>query len=334
MNEIKNFNSAVKYISNKYRDMFLSLDDEFKINTYEIRFRSDRPVSFIGAYGTKFLSADGNICKCPDNPLKFSYEDIKDTFNRICAYSVYAFQKCINRGYIPMENGNRAGVCGTAVCEKDNIISVKDITSINVRISKEIKGLADELLMSANPEQESFIIAGPPSSGKTTLIRDIARQISSGKNEKYIKTAIIDERREISGISNGIITNDVGFSSDVLDSYPKSDAIDIAVRTLSPEVIICDEVATDYEIAAIRNGVNCGVNFIVSVHVAGEEDIYIRKQIRELLMTYSFKKLFLLGTGENIGKIIKEYNSEEIINEIRHRYGNASDNFAAWHKQR
>ncbi len=324
MHGAENFDNAVKYISKRIRAFLEEIPPSVKSDTYEIRLRSGRPVSLFGAYGTLFVGCDGKISMDYTSSVISSPEEVRDIFNRICSYSIYTFQRCINRGYIPLENGNRAGVCGTAVCENDSITSVKDITSVNIRLAREVVGCADSIISRADFDKESIIIAGAPSSGKTTLIRDITRQLGGGLNGKYRKICVIDERREISGIMNGVITNDIGITTDVLDSYPKSEAIDIAVRTLSPEIIVCDEVSTEYEINAVKSGVNCGAKFIVTVHAGNEEEIFSRKQIEELISTFSFSKLFLLDRGENIGKIKREYDTGEILNEInRRRNGNA-----------
>lgn len=316
MSGAQNFNSAAKFVSTVIREKLLNIPETIKKQTYEIRLRSMKPLSLVGAYGTLFLNIDASLSGITENAIIITSEDIKDTFNRICAYSIHTFQRFVNNGYIPMENGNRAGVCGTAVCENGMITNVKDISSINLRIAREIKGCADEILNFFPGEISSFIIAGAPSSGKTTIIRDIARQLSSGRNGKYVRTALIDERREISGIINGYASSDVGICTDILDSYPKSEAIDIAVRTLSPQLIICDEISSVKEVEAIKRGINCGVKFIVTVHAGSEEELFLRTQIEELLMTYTFEKVFLLGTGENIGRVMKETDSREILNEI------------------
>lgn len=316
MNKIAGYNSAVNYISKSLREYLHSIPDEIKEQTQEIRLRSEKPLMIYGTFGTYFLNKNSGFSINTENAVITKHNDVTDTFNRICSYSIYSFQSCINSGYIPMENGNRAGICGTAVIENGAISSVRDISSINIRISQEIKGCSNEILSHISDFNESIIIAGPPSSGKTTIIRDIARVVSSGMNGRFLKTVLIDERREISGTIGGIATNDVGISTDVLDSYPKHDAIDIAVRTLSPEVIICDEISTEDEIKAITSGINCGVRFIVTVHAGSEEELLNRNQIERLLLTYSFKKLFLIGTGQNIGKTKKIYDTRELLNEI------------------
>lgn len=321
----ENFDSALSSVSPRLRKILSGLSYEIKNTTYEIRMRSERPLTLIGKYGTVFIFENSTCTgKYSKDCVKVSAEEIKDTFNRVCSYSIHTFQRSINNGYIPMQNGNRAGVCGTAVCDKDNVVNVKDITSLNLRISKQIIGSADDILPIFEESTGGVIIVGTPNSGKTTVLRDLIRQLSSGKSGKYYKVCAIDDRREISAVCDGIVTNDIGITCDILDSYPTAKAIDIAVRTLSPDIIACDEISTEEEVAAITKGVNCGVRFIVTMHAGNYEELLERKQLEELLETRSFAKVILLGTGESIGKIKAVYDSKELINEIYlHRVGGA-----------
>ena len=312
-----NFDSAALSVSPRLRKILGELSAEIKNTTYEIRLRAERPLTLIGKYGTVFIHENAT-CSGKPSPecVKVSSEEIRDTFNRICSYSIHTFQRSINNGYIPMSKGNRAGICGTAVCENGIITNIKDISSLNLRISRQIKGCADEISKLFSDCERGMIIAGPPNSGKTTILRDLVRQISSGKTGSFYKVCVIDERREISAVYDGIITNDVGMTSDVLDSYPMAQAIDIAVRTLSPDIIVCDEVSTPEEIKAISQGVNCGVRFVLSVHAGSHEDILSRKQLEQLLDTGAFEKVVLLGSKESIGKVRQVYDAGELLNEI------------------
>ena len=315
MRNIQNFDSAIKNIVDRIRNNLEILPESIKASTYEIRLRANRPVCLVGEYGTAFSTEDGKISIDNINKscITASVSDVKDTFNRICSYSIHTFQRSINNGYVPMSGGCRAGICGTAVCENGKIINVKDISGINIRIAKQILGCCKEILDIF--DGESLIIAGAPNSGKTTVLRDLIRCLANGETGKFYKVSVIDERKEIASVIDGIAMNDIGYTSDVLDAYPKNQAIDIAVRTLSPEIIACDEVMTDDEIRAIKSGVNCGSKFIVTVHADSEEEIISRKQIEELLGTYSFSKLILLDS-RNIGKIKKVYEVGELNYEI------------------
>ncbi|MBE6747137.1 MAG: stage III sporulation protein AA [Ruminococcaceae bacterium] len=306
---------AINLLPSRVREILTQLSPEIMNTAYEIRLRENRPLTLFGKYGTVFIDEKG-ICssKFSDSSIIISKDEINECFGRICEFSVHSHQKDINNGFVTTDFGNRVGICGTAVCENGVIRSIRDITSLNIRIAKEFFGCADGLINDFNGE--SLIIAGPPNSGKTTVLRDFARQLSNGKTGRYIKTAVIDERREISAKFGGQIINDLGITCDVLDSYPKKDAIDIAVRTLSPEFIICDEISTLEEIESIKRGINCGVKFAVTVHAGSIDEILHRRQIEELIDTYSFRKLYLLDNSDNIGRIKAEYDIGELRNEI------------------
>lgn len=321
MNE--NFDSAASSVSPRLRKILLSLSDEIKRTTYEIRLRAEKPLCLVGRYGNVFLFEDSTCTsKLDKGCVNVSSEEVKDTFNRICSYSIHTFQRSINSGYIPMMRGNRAGVCGTAVCDASGITGVKDVSSLNLRISREIKGCADEIVTLLKESEGGIIIVGAPNSGKTTVLRDLVRQISSGKLGEFLKVCAIDARREISAVYDGIVTNDLGVTCDVLDAYPPAEGIDIAVRTLSPDIIAGDEISTDEETDAIIRAVNCGVKFVLTLHAGSYREMLSRKQLQRLLQTNAFEKVVLLSTGESIGKVKEVYDSKELINEIYlHRIG-------------
>lgn len=315
MNE--NFNSAVALLSPRLRNILADLSDEIKNTTYEIRLRAGKPLNLMGKYGAVFVFENSTCSGKPsDGCVSVSHEEIKDTFNRICSYSIHTFQRSINSGYIPMKGGNRAGICGTAVCSGETVTNVKDISSINIRISKQVFGCGDEITSLVSRSNHGLIIAGPPNSGKTTVLRDVIRQVASGKLGEFYKVCAIDERREISAVCDGMVTNDLGITCDVLDSYPIAQAIDIAVRTLSPDIIACDEISTQQEVNAITKAVNCGVRFILTLHSGSYSELISKKLLEQLLSTNAFDKVVLLSSGESIGKVKQVYDAGALRNEI------------------
>lgn len=312
-----NFNIAVASLSPRLRGILNGLSDEIKDSTYEIRMRSGKPLNLMGKYGAVFIFENSTCSGKPSKDSVYvSAEEIKDTFNRVCSYSIHTFQRSINSGYIPMKGGNRAGICGTAVCDGERITNIKDISSLNLRISRQVKGCADELTKLLSSTERGLIIAGPPNSGKTTVLRDLIRQAASGKLGQFYKVCAIDERREISAVCDGIVTNDLGITCDVLDSYPIAEAIDIAVRTLSPDIIACDEISSSKETEAIVRAVNCGVRFILTLHSGSYSELISKKLLSQLIETKAFDKVVLLSSGESIGKIKQIYDAGELRNEI------------------
>lgn len=225
-----------------------------------------------------------------------SKRSIFDTFQNICSFSVYSRQQEINNGYITLKGGHRAGICGTAVINNGSITNIKDITSINIRIAREIKGCSDELYAKVKPFG-GVLICGAPSSGKTTLIRDFARRLSYD-----YKVSLIDERSELASAVAGAFQNDVGMC-DVFDSYIKSDAITQAVRSMSPDIIVCDEISTLSDVSALTYGVNSGVAFVATIHADDIESLKRRSFAREIIRTGAFSQIVFLDTRKNAGQI-------------------------------
>lgn len=320
MNNI--FDTALWAVSPKLKKILFELSEKVKSDTYEIRLRADRPVMLYGKYGSMFFCRDASLTKHSDDNIYIcSNAELNDTFNRLCGYSIHTYQQDINNGFVTVKGGHRVGICGTAVCNGyGDIVSIKDVTSLNIRIARNIKGCSDVVVKSLLSESDkSVIIAGAPSSGKTTLLKDLAENLSSGRQLDLKKVSVIDERCELSA-------NAYEYNADLLCSYPKDKAIMCALRTLSPEYIICDEIGSNKDIDSIIQGVNSGVNFIVSVHSFDIEDFLRRPQTQALLETRCFKNVVLLNSANEPCRIKEIYDAEELLYEVYRRRAGVFDN--------
>lgn len=279
----------------------------------EIRLRNSGPVVIVNSYGSSFVTKNGRLTQILSDQCIYSAEyEITDTLNKCCGYSLHTHTKDLLNGFVTIPSGARVGVCGTAVYENGKIKSVKDISSVNIRIPRNVKGASDEIIKAVfNHGLQNLLIVGPPSSGKTTIIKDLAYQISDGRLGKYYKVCVADERMEISGSREFL-----GPNTDVIKGYPKAKAIDIAVRTMSPEVIICDEVGFNGETDEILHGINCGVKFIITAH-ANEYDFNSRNDLLSLCKIGQINKIVFLSGSNMPGKVKRIVNCNELLENIR-----------------
>lgn len=311
----KDFLSALSIIRGELKTKLLNLPENIKSETAEIRLRIGKPVVLFGSYGSRFLSIGQGVQQEREASFICYSQDMNDIFSRLCSFSVHSHLHSIVRGFITIQGGHRVGICGTAVTDAaGNVTSVRDISSLNIRIAREKHGCSDVIYNTLfHSGLQSIIIAGAPMSGKTTVLRDLVRRISDGKDSK--KVCVIDERQELAAMNAGFCQRDVGVNTDVFDLYTKEKAVECAVKTMSPQLIAMDELCSDCEIDAVSLAVNSGVKFIVTVHAADYSEILSRPQIKRLLQTYSFEKLVLLRK-DMPGEVEGIYDTKELLDEI------------------
>ena len=304
-NENNYFDSAIYFLSDDIKNSLIKVPANIKKSVQEIRLRADKAVSMVCADKNFFIKNSGLITENYQDSsiLKTDKTTLEKSFYNLCEYSVYSFENQISNGFITAKGGHRIGLCGTAVIKGEKISGIKEITSMNIRIAKEFFGCSLKIMNVLGHSFENTLIIGPPSSGKTSILRDVARNISLGISiNRQIKTVIIDERSEIAGVSNGNSEFDIGLC-DVMNAFPKSIGIEMAIRCLSPECIICDEIGCENDIDELIKCANCGVKLIASVHADNEDDFF-RKNIAETLISKcGFENLVFLDSNKNAGKI-------------------------------
>lgn len=277
-------------------------------NIHEIRMRVNRPLGIVSYGVERFLTGRGGLTDYPDMCVPVTPEDMEYSFRAVCDYSIHSYKREISEGFITLEGGNRVGICGTAVTENGKIETLKYISGLNFRISGQAYGCADDIYNNCFcKELKSLLIIGPPMSGKTTVIKDLCRILGG----RY-RISVIDERGEIGAVYHGVPQNNVGKKTDVFDGYPKSKGILTAVRVMSPDIVVCDEIGGEEDCSALLSSSNTGVKVIASVHGGGLSDIKKRKYINEVICNGIFEYFVTLGTGKNIGKVIKYEKAGEV----------------------
>jgi stage III sporulation protein AA len=293
----------------------ISMDN---INIEEIRLRSQKPLILNANNKDYFYNLNSNKLDTKmDNPYIVSKEDVEQTFQIICKYSIHSFMDDIKKGFITLRGGHRVGLVGKVIVEDGQVKNIKHISSLNIRVSREIIGCSNKVLphiIKGDNQVNNTLIISPPQCGKTTLIRDIVRNLSNGNKEygfKGIKVALIDERNEISGSYLGSPQMDLRTRTDIIETCPKNLGIMMLLRSMSPNLIVTDEIGSIDEIKALYTALNGGVSLITTVHGDSIEDIRNRKELSQLLEKDLFKKVIILSAKKGPGTIEKIYDLEE-----------------------
>lgn len=277
----------------------------------EIRLRANKPLILYKNNQGFFLDENGEIKS--ENGLIVTKEDIEKIYLLMCDYSLYTMEEDIKQGFLTLRGGHRVGIAGKVVNEGGKIKTIKNISCLNIRIAKEVKGCALSLAKSIYKDGiKHTLIVSPPGCGKTTILRDLVRLLSNGIKDIDLvgkKVTVVDERSEIASCYLGIPQNDVGIRTDVLDGCPKVEGLMMAVRTLSPDVIAVDEIGSIKDAEAIMDAINTGVKVISTVHGKDLDDVLKRRGIKLLFENECIDVVVFLsnkngpGTIENIIKI-------------------------------
>lgn len=303
-----NYDFVARTLSSFVSTKILHIPDKIKQTAQEIRLRVNRPVTISCPDSIYYITNNGCVTNAPlqSNMLSTCQRDLYEIFNNICNYSVYARQNEIKNGFITLRGGHRAGICGTAVSDGKNITNIRDISSINIRIANEHKDCSKIIFENKNLLTGGLLICGAPCSGKTTVLRDIARVLSTSH-----KVAVIDSRSEIAGTYKGIYQRDIGMC-DILDGYSKSDGFEHSLRCLSPDVIICDEIGNSDDVNSIENAINSGVSVIATAHCSNKKEFIQKENLMKLIKLKGFKNIVFLDNKNNIGKILQTVRCDEL----------------------
>lgn len=276
---------VVRLLPESIRLALSSCDRSLVDSIREIHLRVGAPMLISLAAGNFFISPSGKLSPCPVGSL-ITKEVMSECVKRLCGGSVYSFEDTVRCGYIPLEGGFRIGVAGELYISADGKESVGGISSLNIRIPHRVPDAAAPLLpLFEKGEPCGVLVYSPPGGGKTTLLRDLASKLASGRVAAPLKVAIADERREFT--SDGALS-----LCDVYSGYAKAVAIELATRTMAPDVIICDEIGSLREAEAILNAQSTGVPLIASAHARDKGELYRRPAIKLLLDAGVFKYVY------------------------------------------
>lgn len=277
----------------------------------EIRVRIHRPIEITMNGIPHFLS------------YSVLPEDAVQLLNKISHFSIYTMEEELQRGYITVAGGHRIGLAGKVILEQGRVKAIRDISSFNIRIAKEKLGIAEVLIPFIREEGwRHTMIIGAPQTGKTTLLRDIARIISTGDSRRGFqaeKVGVIDERSEIAGCINGIPQLTFGPRIDILDACPKAEGMMMMIRSMSPDVLVVDEIGRKEDAEAIMEAIHAGIKLIMTTHGNSLAEIHNRPSLKEIIDRKIFQRFVVLTRKKGPGTItqILDGNGMEMNQKVR-----------------
>lgn len=298
--------NVILILPNAIQDRFKHFSDDQLKAIEEIRIRMNRPIEITANQKTSYLS------------YIVQSEDIEQILNKIGNHSIYTLEEELKRGYITIEGGHRIGLAGKVILENGKVKAIRHVASFNIRIAKEKIGIAKKWLPYLYQSGwKNTIIIGPPQTGKTTLLRDIARIVSTGVKELSIapqKVGIVDERSEIAGSVHGVPQLTFGVRVDVMDACPKAEGMMMMIRSMSPEVLVVDEIGRKEDTEAILEAVHAGISLVMTTHGKSYQDLLKRPTLQPILESKVFDRFIELSRDGGVGtvKSIKDKNGMEI----------------------
>jgi len=300
-------------LTTEYREIFNKIPSDIFSQIEEIRIRAERPISITRRGAEWFVSHRGELLPSPVGAKAAAIgnaEAITKIVEKLCSHSPYAFENELGAGYITIRGGHRVGIVGRAVVEGGRVRTLRNISGLNIRVSHEIRGCAAKIIGHIVTGRQVYhtLIISSPGCGKTTLLRDIIRSLSSGEAGSFdgVPVAVVDERSEIAGCYMGVAQHDVGPRTDVLDACPKAEGMLMLLRSMSPKVIAVDEIGRADDVYAIEEVINAGVSVLCTIHGGSLDEVQQKPTMQSLLDKKIFKRFIVLQGRGHITAIYDE----------------------------
>ena len=280
----------------------------------EIRFRVGMPLSVWIDNKENFVDEQGKIVDRPEKAMRPAAEEVEALLQHLCRYSVYAFADEIRQGFLTVQGGHRIGLAGQVIPDKDGRIkNMKYIRYLNIRIAHQVKGAADSVIpyIFEKGHVQNTLLISPPGGGKTTMLRDIIRQVSDGTvYGAGVNVSVVDERSEIAGSYLGVPQNDVGIRTDVLDGCSKTEGMMMAIRSMAPQVLAVDELGSVEDVQALQMAGGCGCRLLATAHGDSLEKIRHKDYMRYVMDAELFERYVVLDRKTKVCRIAGIYDGK------------------------
>lgn len=292
------------------RDMVATLPAQVKEQVEEIRIRQGRPLVLRISSADTFIKTGGGLTSRAPEAYRATTDDMERVIQLLSGSSLYALEEELRNGFITLPGGHRVGITGKAVLDGGKIRTLKYLTGCNIRISREIHGAGEHVLPHIIERNRRSIyhtlLMSPPGCGKTTILRDLVRQISNGipaMRFTGLNVGLVDERSEIAGCYKGVPQKDVGIRTDVLDGCPKAEGMMMLLRSMSPGVIAADEIGRREDVDALEEVLNAGVKILITAHGVSPADLAERPVMTRLMNAKMIERFVILGRSRGVGTI-------------------------------
>lgn len=276
---------------------------------FEIRLRAGNILTVKTKNGIYYVNKNGEFSIYPQRAMFVTPYMVNHTLQIMSRYSLYAYENELRQGYITLPGGHRVGITGTAVLCDGHIESMRCISGLNIRIARQCQGCAESLLPWIRSENSIYntLIVSPPGHGKTTMLRDLIRILSS--KERFM-VSVVDERAELSGTREGIARFDLGYCTDVLASCPKIEGMLLMLRSMGPEIMAVDEIGGSGEYEMLNMAINSGVKLLCTIHGESLLQLQQKPEIRDLIIRGMFPRIVVLSAREGPGTIEHIYEGD------------------------